>query len=42
VEAGCDPRSVRRVLNGEAVRGLAGERARKALKAAGLLPKDPP
>jgi len=34
--AGADPRTVRRVLNGEDVRGLVRERIDKALKDAGL------
>lgn len=33
-----DPRSVRRVLAGEEVRGLAGHRVRRVLVEAGLLP----
>jgi hypothetical protein len=37
VEASCDPRTLRRILDGEAVRGLAGERARKVLVKHGLL-----
>jgi hypothetical protein len=38
VEASCDPRTLRRVLEGEAVRGLAVERAREVLVKHGLLP----
>jgi len=37
VEASCDPRTLQRVLEGEAVRGLAGERARQVLEKHGLL-----
>ena len=37
VEASCDPRTLRRVLEGDAVRGLAGERAREVLVKHGLL-----
>ena len=32
VEAGADPRSVRKVLRGEDVRGVAGVRIRRALE----------
>lgn len=39
VEASCDPRTVRRVLQGQPVRGLAGERARAVLMQHGLLPR---
>jgi hypothetical protein len=38
VEASCDPRTLRRVLKGETVRGLPGERARDVLVKHGLLP----
>jgi hypothetical protein len=37
VEASCDPRTVQRAYRGEPVRGLAGERARAALVAHGLI-----
>ena len=37
VEASCDPRTIQAVLDGRDVRGLPGERARKALIAAGML-----
>ncbi|UQA57479.1 hypothetical protein [Polyangium aurulentum] len=37
VEASTDPRTIQRVWCGDFVRGLAGERARAALVAAGLL-----
>jgi hypothetical protein len=43
VEASCDPRSLQRVLDGEEVRGLAGERAREVLIKHGLLTvREPP
>jgi hypothetical protein len=32
LEASCDPRSVQRELGGERVRGLAGDRIRRALR----------
>lgn len=35
-EAGCDPRSALRALEGERVRGMAGERIKKAAKKLGL------
>lgn len=35
VEAGCDPRTVLAVLKGQSTRGLAYERAKAALEAAG-------
>jgi hypothetical protein len=38
VQASCDPRTIAAVAQGRAVRGLAGERARAALIAEGLLP----
>lgn len=38
VDAGCDPRSIVKVYQGEVVTGLPGERARAALERAGLLP----
>lgn len=37
VEAGCDPRTIDKVLRGEKVRGMAGHRAREALALAGLV-----
>ena len=37
VEASCDPRTLQRVFAGEAVRGLAGERALDVLVKHGLL-----
>jgi hypothetical protein len=37
VEASCDPRTLQRVLDGEEVRGLAGERALKVLVEHGLM-----
>lgn len=37
VEADCDPRSIKKLLNGEAVRGGGGRRAREVLARAGLL-----
>lgn len=36
VEASCDVRTVDKVIKGEPVRGLAGERARAALLALGI------
>ena len=42
VKASCDPRTVEKVLRGEPVRGIAGERAHAALVDAGLLPPDAP
>lgn len=36
VDTATDPRSVARELRGERVRGMAGERIRRALHAAGL------
>ena len=41
VSVSVDPRTLRRVLRGEEVRGLAGYRAREALAARGLLPTSP-
>lgn len=41
LEASVDPRTLRRVLRGEEVRGMAGYRAREALAARGLLPTAP-
>lgn len=38
MDAGCDPRSIVKVYQGEVVTGLPGERARAALERAGLLP----
>jgi len=40
VEAQVDPRTIDRVVKGLPVRGLAGERARKVLIAAGIIPSD--
>ena len=40
VDASVDPRTIKKVLKGEAVVGLAGERARAALVKAGLLPSE--
>lgn len=37
VQADCDPRTIRKALRGEDVKGMAGERARKALREAGML-----
>lgn len=37
VSASCDPRTILAVASGRLVRGLAGERARAVLLAAGLL-----
>ena len=37
VKAVCDPRTIKRVLRGESVRGDAGYRARMVLVEAGLL-----
>jgi hypothetical protein len=37
VAADCDPRTIVKVFRGERVKGMAGERARKALIEAGLL-----
>ena len=37
VEASCDPRTIQRVFEGEAVRGLPGERARDVLVKHGFL-----
>ena len=36
VRASCDPRSIEKLLRGEDVRGMAGHRARAALRAAGV------
>ncbi len=38
VKASCDPRTIKKLLKGERVTGLAGQRARAALVEAGLLP----
>ncbi len=38
VEASCDPRTLRKVLAGKPVRGLAADRARAVLERHGLLP----
>lgn len=35
-QANIDPRTLGKVVRGEPVRGMAGERAREALKAAGI------
>lgn len=37
VEASCDPRTIRAILAGRQVKGLAGERARAALVKAGFV-----
>ena len=37
VEASCDPRTIRALVCGRPVRGLAGQRARAVLERAGLL-----
>ena len=39
VKASCDPRTIKKLLDGEEVGGLAGERARAVLEEEGLLPK---
>jgi hypothetical protein len=36
VGSGTDPRTVQKVFRGEPVRGMAGRRAREALRAAGI------
>lgn len=41
VKASCDPRTILKVLRGEAVRGMAGHRARAAVLALDLLPAGP-
>ena len=41
VKADCDPRTVLRVLRGEARVSLSAERARRALDEAGLLERQP-
>jgi hypothetical protein len=38
VRASCDPRSVKRVLEGHTVRGLAFHRIRQVLEEAGIVP----
>lgn len=40
VEASVDPRTIKKVLNGDAVVGLSGERARAVLIKEGLLSED--
>lgn len=40
VQADCDPRTIRKALRGEEVRGMAGERAKKALREAGMLKEE--
>ena len=40
--ADTDPRTVQRVANGEKVRGMAGQRAARALVKAGLIRDDSP
>lgn len=42
VRASCDPKTIRKVYDGQRVRGLAGHRARTVLSEAGLLPDEPP
>jgi hypothetical protein len=37
-KSGCDPRTAARALRGEAVRGLAGSRLRRALAELGIAP----
>ena len=39
VEASVEPRSLLKLLRGEPVRGLAGQRAREVLERYGLLPE---
>ncbi len=41
VESSTDPRTIRKLLVGKPVRGMAGERARNALIRAGVLPPAP-
>ncbi len=41
VKADCDPRTIAKALRGEPVRGMAGRRARAALKRAGFDVPDP-
>jgi hypothetical protein len=41
VAASCDPRTIKRAARGERVRGLAGQRARAALRDAGFVVADP-
>ena len=41
VAAECDPRTIERAYAGMPVRGLAGKRARRALREAGLLQDRP-
>jgi len=38
VKAGVDPRTIEKAARGEPVRGMAGHRARAALREAGILP----
>lgn len=40
VAAEVDPRTVKRFCDGKPVRGMAGERIARALKAAGLIKED--
>lgn len=42
VAADCDPRTVRKVLRGERVTGMAAERARVVLRKAGIKTPPPP
>lgn len=35
VKASCDPQTIKKALRGDAIKGLPGERARRALKEAG-------
>lgn len=37
VKADCDPRTIRKALRGETVRGLAGHRVKRVLEEEGLL-----
>ena len=41
VKAGCDYRSIKKALRGDRVRGLAGYRARAALREAGFAVPEP-
>ena len=41
VRARCDPRTIKKVLRGETVRGSVADRAREALTEAGYLDKPP-
>lgn len=39
VKADCDPRSIRRIIAGEPVRGMSGQRALKVVRESGIEPK---